>query len=266
MIQAKKTDNDELSERLMSTISMILERYVTEVPQHHQRLLISIPQQSALLYNNCQYLVYWFVKNTTTTTIDSFAPIIKSLENCGHEHFSHQVNKQRHQLMDILRDFDLTDVQTELDVMPKKVVRQCLRQLDLLKNVWQPILPETLYNTKTMGIIINDFCSELIRRILIIEDISSSVSDGLVAIFGNVIDAVPTLFTNPLHVSLEVKSWQKLMQLKMILDASLADIVDQWADGKGVLSLNFKADEIKKLIRALFQNTDRRSKALARII
>lgn len=264
MLQSKTTDNEELSKRLLSTISMILERYVSEVPAHHQRLLISIPQQSALLHNNCMYLAHWFVKNATK--IDSFATIIKSLQNCGIEHFNHQVSKQRHQLMEILRDFDLTGVQTELDIMPQKVVRQCLCQLDLLKNVWQPILPELLYNNKTMGVIINDFCSELIRRILIIEDISSSVSDGLVDIFGNVIETVPKYFTNPSHVTIEVKSWQKLMQLKMILNASLADIVDQWADGKGVLSLNFKADEIKKLIRALFQNTDRRAKALARII
>lgn len=46
----------------------------------------------------------------------------------------------------------------------------------------------------------------------------------------------------------------------------MADIVEQWADGKGVFSLNYKADEIKHLIRALFQNTDRRANALARII
>lgn len=209
------------------------------------------------------YLAHWLIKNGTK--LNQFATIVESLQHCGTEHFAHQVSAQRQQIMEILRDFDLTGVQTELDIMPQKVVRQCLRQLDLLKNVWQPILPEQLYDTKTMGIIVNDFCAELIRRILIIEDISSSVSDGLVAIIDNILDAAPRLFADRLQVTVLVKSWQKLLQLKMILNASMADIVDQWAEGKGVLSLNYKADEVKKLIRALFQNTDRRSRALSTI-
>lgn len=51
----------------------------------------------------------------------------------------------------------------------------------------------------------------------------------------------------------------------MILNASMAQIAEQWADGKGPLTLNFRAEDIRHLIRALFQNTDRRASVLATI-
>lgn len=47
--------------------------------------------------------------------------------------------------------------------------------------------------------------------------------------------------------------------------ASLKDIVDRWSDGNGPLAAAFTPEEVKSLIRSLFQNTDRRSAALARI-
>lgn len=67
-------------------------------------------------------------------------------------------------------------------------------------------------------------------------------------------------------MSIYVKHWVKLQQIKMILNASMAQIAEQWADGKGPLTLNFRAEDIRHLIRALFQNTDRRANVLATIV
>lgn len=88
---------------------------------------------------------------------------------------------------------DLCQTTTELDPSSKKFIRQCLRQFDLLKNVWQTILPTMEYN-KTMGKIINDFSNEIIRRILIIDDIPSSVCNDLVTILNTIIERVLDLF------------------------------------------------------------------------
>lgn len=74
------------------------------------------------------------------------------------------------------------------------------------------------------------------------------------------------LLQDPLDVSIYVKHWMKLQQIKMILNASMAQIAEQWADGKGPLTLNFRAEDIRHLIRALFQNTDRRANVLATIV
>lgn len=50
-----------------------------------------------------------------------------------------------------------------------------------------------------------------------------------------------------------------------MLNGGLKDIDDRWTDGKGPLAQEFTADQVKHLIRALFQATDRRSALLSRI-
>lgn len=62
-----------------------------------------------------------------------------------------------------------------------------------------------------------------------------------------------------------VRLWGKFCELIVILGASLQDIENRWAQGKGPLAHEFTPDEAKQLVRALFQNTDRRAKVLARI-
>ncbi len=62
-----------------------------------------------------------------------------------------------------------------------------------------------------------------------------------------------------------VGHWTTFTELQFILEASMQDIVDRWAEGKGPLAMVFNASEIRSLIRAIFQNTDRRAAALAKI-
>lgn len=50
-----------------------------------------------------------------------------------------------------------------------------------------------------------------------------------------------------------------------MLGASLVEIEKRWANSQGPLAHEFTADQVKRLIRALFQNTERRSALLMRI-
>lgn len=82
----------------------------------------------------------------------------------------------------------------EFSPQPLKITRQCIRQMELLKNVWQTILPELVYN-KTMGVIVNHFCEEIIKKVMGCEDISSETSNGLVTICETIIERLPAVFT-----------------------------------------------------------------------
>ena len=62
-----------------------------------------------------------------------------------------------------------------------------------------------------------------------------------------------------------VRKWNRFTEIIVILNASLREIEDRWASGKGPLANEFTPDEVKRLIRALFQNTDRRAGVLSRI-
>ncbi|WAR01953.1 ZW10-like protein [Mya arenaria] len=47
-----------------------------------------------------------------------------------------------------------------------------------------------------------------------------------------------------------VAKWQRFRELDMVLNASMIDISERWAEGKGPLAIAFTANEIKQLIRA----------------
>lgn len=170
------------------------------------------------------------------------------------------------QIETIIKDSGLENLQTATTLSDsiEKAIRQCLRQQELLKTVWHKVLPYTVYN-RTLGAIMNCLCMCLVNAVLKVEDISSDVAEQLVEVYKVVTNRGPKLFTDSKEVRLFVRKWDKLNELIFMLNASLVDIDDRWADGKGPLALHFQPEEVRKLIRALFQNTDRRALVLARI-
>ncbi|XP_036346678.1 centromere/kinetochore protein zw10-like [Rhagoletis pomonella] len=161
----------------------------------------------------------------------------------GSKYLNVQINYQQKIIMGILKEFDISDAHT-VGTAPLKLLRQCLRQLDLLKNVWQNVLPDAIYN-KTFCDIIHDFYNEIIRRILAMEDISATVASELSELIGVILEKVPTLFKHK-HEVIHIKSWIKLEQFKMILNASLQEITEQWCEGAGILTANYKAEELTR--------------------
>lgn len=104
VLSRSESSKDELTTRLMSTIPTVVERYLTEVPTFHAKLLLNIPQQTALFHNNCMYLVHWITMNASKG-IDMMGTLVKSLQMCGSEQFARQISNQREQLLQILKDF-----------------------------------------------------------------------------------------------------------------------------------------------------------------
>ncbi|XP_050320533.1 centromere/kinetochore protein zw10 [Bactrocera neohumeralis] len=257
-----RQSHEAKDESLINVIVVILNSYLSEVPNIHGKLMNSIPQQSALFYNNCQFLAHWVTTNSDKD-IPTYPALVKTLQMTGCKYLNLQISYQQKIIMGILKEFDISDAHT-VGTAPLKLLRQCLRQLDLLKNVWLNVLPDAMYN-KTFCDILHDFCNEIIRRILAMEDISATVASELSELIGVILEKVPTLFKSK-HEVIHIKSWMKLEQLKMLLNASLQEITEHWCEGAGILTVNYKAEEIKHIIRALFQNTDRRAKALTKIV
>lgn len=96
------------------------------------------------------------------------------------------------------------------------------------------------------------------------EDISTKLGSGLVDLIKSVDEKGQSLFGANTSALTAVGSWQKMLHLQFILDASLVDITSSWKAGQ--ISQSFKVEEVKRLIRALFQNTDRRANALSSIV
>jgi protein transport protein DSL1/ZW10 len=160
----------------------------------------------------------------------------------------------------------LTDLSSCLKTVQSeqfKPIRQCLRQLELLKNVWHSILPSELYNN-TMGGLVNSISLDIIKKVTAMEDISTVLSNALVDLIKSSDEKCQALFDSDVNLRDLAQSWEKLVDLQFILDASLVDIQTSWKDGR--LPKNFRTDEVKRLIRALFQNTERRANCIQTIV
>ncbi|XP_017048306.1 centromere/kinetochore protein zw10 [Drosophila ficusphila] len=253
---------DEEADPLAGVIALMLNTYIDEIPKVHRKLLESIPQQAVLFHNNCMYFSHWVAQHANKG-IESLAALTKALQATGQQHFRVQVNYQARILTEIMDGFEFESPHT-LGSGPLKLVRQCLRQLELLKNVWANVLPGNVYNA-TFCELINTFVAELIRRVLTLRDISATMACELSDLIDVVLQRAPTLFPEPNEVA-QVLSWLRLQQLKAMMNASLKEITELWCDGAGPLTASYKSEEIRHLIRALFQDTDRRAKAITQIV
>ena len=106
--------------------------------------------------------------------------------------------------------------------------------------------------------------SDVIKKVVVMEDISTVLANGLVDLIKTLDEKGQSLFEADISAFAVVSNWQRMLHLQFILDASLVDITNSWKAGQ--VSQSFKVEEVKRLIRALFQNTDRRANALSAII
>uniref|UniRef100_A0A8C9FCH9 Centromere/kinetochore protein zw10 homolog n=1 Tax=Pavo cristatus TaxID=9049 RepID=A0A8C9FCH9_PAVCR len=194
----------------------------------------------------------------------------------GMECFLAQMRVQKGEILERLssaRNFSNMDDEENYSAA-NKAIRQVLHQLKRLGKVWQDVLPVNVY-CKAMGTLLNTALSEMVTRIAALEDISAEDADRLYSLCRIMVEEGPQVFT-PLpeedknkkyqeEVPVHVQKWMTFKELMIILQANLQEIVDQWADGKGPLAAEFSPAEVKSLIRALFQNTERRAAALAKI-
>ncbi|GLV33144.1 Zeste-white 10 [Carabus blaptoides fortunei] len=276
ILDQASTSSDMCASRLVYTVAQIIGLYGSTVPEYHKKLLETIPQQVALFHNNCMYLANelltlnkYYRDETSNRAVsdESFTSQVQLLRTTGANYFLKFMRSQIKQIEDILKESTLSKLgqSDDLDSDCEKYIRQCLRQLELLKTVWQKVLSYEMYN-KAIGELLNSFVDNLITLVIAVEDISADNCAMLVSVYGVVKTRAPKLFTEPNEINLYTKHWYKFNELILILNSSLADINDRWADGKGPLAVEFKPEEVKGLIRALFQNTDRRAAVLARII
>ncbi|KYN50052.1 PREDICTED: centromere/kinetochore protein zw10-like [Cyphomyrmex costatus] len=105
---------------------------------------------------------------------------------------------------------------------------------------------------------------DLITKVISAEDIPIDVATEMVTLFNMVVKRMPQIFPDQ-QIQHHVRKWKKFLELIKLLGASLKEIEFRWGNGKGPLAQEFTAPQVKQLVRAIFQNTDRRSNLLASI-
>ncbi|XP_029419244.1 centromere/kinetochore protein zw10 homolog isoform X2 [Nannospalax galili] len=253
------TSSDQCAVQLFYSVRNIFHLFHDVVPTYHKENLQKLPQLAAIHHNNCMYIAHHLLTlghqfrlrlapvlcGGTATFVD----LVPGFRRLGTECFLAQMRAQKGELLERLssaRSFSNMDDEENYSAACK-AIRQVLHQLKRLGIVWQGVLP----------------------------DISTEDGDRLYSLCKAVMDEGPQVFA-PLsdenknkkyqeEVPIYVSKWMPFKELMLMLQASLQEIGDRWADGKGPLATAFSSSEVKSLIRALFQNTERRAAALAKI-
>ncbi|NP_001116261.1 centromere/kinetochore protein zw10 homolog [Xenopus tropicalis] len=280
------TSSKPCSIQLFYTVRNIFHLFYDVVPTYHKENLQKLPQLSAIHHNNCMYIAHhlltlghqfrYHLPSPLSDGAATFVDMVPGFRRLGTESFLAQMRSQKADLLERLsnaRNFSNMEDEDNYTAA-HKAIRQVIHQLSRLGKVWQDVLPIAIY-CKAMGTLLNTAIVEIISKITALEDISTEDGERLYTLCRTMIEEGPLLFS-PIpeeaknkkyqeEVPLYVQKWMKFKEQMIILQASLQEIVDRWADGKGPLAVEFSTSEVKNLIRALFQNTERRAAALAKI-
>ncbi|XP_075402731.1 centromere/kinetochore protein zw10 homolog [Tenrec ecaudatus] len=280
------TSSDQCAVQLFYSVRSIFHLFHDVVPTCHRENLQKLPQLAAIHHNNCMYIAHHLLTLGHQFTLrlapilcdgtSTFVDLVPGFRRLGTECFLAQMRAQKGELLERLssaRNFINMDDEENYSAA-SRAIRQVLHQLRRLGVVWQDVLPVTIY-CKAMGTLLNTALSETIARITALEDISTEDGERLYSLCKTLVDEGPQVFA-PLaeesknkkyqeEVPVYVPKWMPFKELMMMLQANLQEIADRWADGKGPLAAAFSPSEVKALIRSLFQNTERRAAALAKI-
>uniref|UniRef100_A0A4W4EB59 Centromere/kinetochore protein zw10 homolog n=1 Tax=Electrophorus electricus TaxID=8005 RepID=A0A4W4EB59_ELEEL len=270
--------------QLFYTTRNIFHLFYDVVPTYHKDNLLKFPHLAAIHHNNCMFLAHHLLTLghqfrphlPLKDGVAYFVDLVPGFRKLGAQCFVAQMNVQKAEMLERLctaRNFSNLDDEDNYSAA-SKAVRQVIHQLKRLGKVWQDVLPVNIY-CKSMGTLLNTAISELMTKIMMLEDISTEDGERLHTLCQTIIEEGPLVFTpwpeetkNKKYqeeVPIYVKKWMTFKELSIVLQASLQEIVDRWAEGKGPLAQEFSSNEMKSLIRALFQNTDRRALALNKI-
>ncbi|XP_072342603.1 centromere/kinetochore protein zw10 homolog isoform X2 [Scyliorhinus torazame] len=276
----------ECAVQLFYTVRNMFHLFYDVVPTYHRDTLQKLPQLAAIHHNNCMYIAHHLITlghqfqcslpSPLCNGAATFVDFVPSFRRLGTECFLAQLRAQRDELLERLSTARNLSSLDDVDnySAASKAVRQVIHQLKRLGKVWQDVLPVHIY-CKAMGTLLNTAVTEIVNKVTALEDISSESADCLYSLCKTVLEEGPQIF-QPLpeesrnkkyqeEIPVYVPKWLKFKELMIVLQASLQELVDRWTDGKGPLAEEFSPIEAKSLIRALFQNTERRAAALSKI-
>ncbi|BFZ06795.1 hypothetical protein BsWGS_09834 [Bradybaena similaris] len=268
----------ECATQMFYGVRSMFELFYHVLPTHHRQQFENLPQIAALHHNNCMFIAHHlltlghqFGPKLPLPENKTFVDLIYKIRQSGVEVFLCQVNRQRGLLLEYLNGadgFSGVDKDARLE-LANKAVKQVLLQLGHLHKIWKPILPAAVYK-KAMGKLIGSVVERVSHDITSVEDIAQDAAHRLTNVLTPLEQECGEFMTWPGEVASaellrHAPGWARLTELKFVLGASLAGISDRWAEGLGPLAVSFSPGEVKQMIRALFQNTERRANVLASI-
>uniref|UniRef100_A0A914YH98 ZW10 C-terminal helical domain-containing protein n=1 Tax=Panagrolaimus superbus TaxID=310955 RepID=A0A914YH98_9BILA len=149
----------------------------------------------------------------------------------------------------------------------RRIVDGCIRQIQQIATIWKDVLTDSVY-VRALGSLVAYTLSVFTKMVLNKEDITEVDAQEIEKELAILLKAFEDLMKIGGQQTIQAfceADYHKTKEIIFCLRESLLNIADRWCEGKGPLAHWLKADQIKQLIRALFQNTDRRAQVLENI-
>ncbi|CDW55549.1 Centromere [Trichuris trichiura] len=145
-------------------------------------------------------------------------------------------------------------------------IKLCLKQLLCVHSEWKTLLPGHVMRV-SYGRLVDSLFTAVILNVLSLEDITSKEANGLDDSLTALMADVEFLFTSekPPRPEAYCHTWRRMKELIFVLENNLKGIEERWNAGNGPLASCFTPDELRKLIRAIFQNTEQRAAVLSKL-
>lgn len=278
---AADSETDMAAERLLETARNLVQLFVLTAPRQHHAQICAVPQVAAVFYNNCYYLCHalmtmeFEIPPPASNALQhkklaiSFVEYFPKLRELAADVLEKQLAECRRQISTLLSD-DQMFVGIDNENQMKKcegAIRGSVMQLEQVARVWREVMSNMVY-AKSMGNLAGFTLNNLIRIVISLEDIRACDAEIAAGILSRTISNIEQLFiigNNP-HTTIQrfaERPYYRAKEVVFCLNASLQDIFDRWCDGKGPLADCLKAKEVRQLVKALFQNTEKRARVLA---
>ena len=242
------------------------------------------PCGNMLLYNDCLWLAEHLNERFNTClseqALDDSMVDIKvltsALQSHGKRSYAKEMDSQRTIITDLLdgaqgfANCTVHPFNQECDL----AMDSTIKRIRHLHQEWNGVLSHSAL-VQAIGSLLSTVCSKMILDIEDLSDISEPQSQQLKRYFSQV-GSLEDIFTpqstdspspesgqNIPVTAAYVPTWFKFQYLGLILDSSLVDIMDLWIEQD--LKLEFEAEELIDLVKALFEDGPRRRSAISEI-
>ncbi|EIN09514.1 hypothetical protein PUNSTDRAFT_112977 [Punctularia strigosozonata HHB-11173 SS5] len=258
---------------LLQSAPAVLDLFRALYPVKHDQELRKASGKAMRFSNDCLWLSSEVAKvekgdhKLDTSTTERIQECKSRLEALCTWYFEATIERQESAIDAALAETDgftnLAD-QVRFDAC-ENVVGRVLRDIRTVGHQWKGVLTKTKYHA-ALGALVEHALRRILADVLALDDIPELESHRLSELC-KILNALEGLFLdNPEEPSLvvaHVPSWLKYSYLSELLEASLADVTYLFDQGALV---DFKVDELVKLVKALFADTPLRANTIHRIL
>ncbi|CAF3487316.1 unnamed protein product [Adineta steineri] len=268
---------------LCATARNMMELFHIIYANLHEKKAQEFPYLTALHFNTYMYVAheslilgeeYYHLKSKTADGQPiTFVDYVAIFRNQAANLLKSQLDTQKETLTSFIREIgtfhNIVD-ETENQDLLKRAINKCIMQMENLSHNWRDVFSPHVY-FKVIGYLCDHISQLLIKETLSLEDIPQQECDVMVKAFTQWSTFLQNILVkDDLSPGLNIlarlaPNLTRFTELCIVLDSPMQTIVDRWFNGQGPLASQFAAIEIKQLIRALFQTSEKRTAALAKI-